>query len=104
MNKSGRKEKRWSKISVLHAWKLGARSLLFLLAVACYVLGVIFGHSDKVLGALDDNYWFLILVWVLFVAEMIPRFFPSKFESMGCQKQFKKNFIPTEMTKPKCYF
>ena len=92
-------KKHWSKISVLHAWKLGARSLLLVLAIACYVLGTVFGHTDAVLGALEDNWWFLILVWVFFVVEMILRFFPSRFESMGCQKQFRRNFTPTEMKK-----
>ena len=100
MSKDRRRTKRWSTISVLHAWKLGARSLLFILAIVCYVLGAIFGHTDAVLGALEDNWWFLIIVWIFFVFEMILRFFPSRLESMGCQKQFKKNFTPTEMTKP----
>ena len=100
MNKSGKTRRTWSMISILHAWKLGARSLLFLLAIVCYVLGTVFGHTDAVLGALEDNWWFLILVWVFFVAEMILRFFPSRFESMGCQKQFRRNFTPTDMHEP----
>lgn len=42
------------------------------------------------------------LIWVVFAVEMALRFFPSKYESMGCQKQFRRNFIPTKIkeTKP----
>ncbi len=101
MSKSAEKKtRRWSKISVLHAWKLGARSLLFALAILCYVLGTFLGHTDAVLGALEDNWPFLILIWIFFIAEMLLRFFPSSIESMGCQKQFKRNFIPTEQSEP----
>ena len=31
--------------------------------------------------------------WIVFVVEMIFRFFPSRYESPGCQKQFAKNYI-----------
>lgn len=34
----------------------------------------------------------IIITWAIFVVEMIFRFFPSKFESPGCQKQFAKNY------------
>ena len=99
MNKKDIK-KRWSPTSVLHAWKLVARSLLFVLAVVCYILGAVFGHTDAVLGALEDNWWFLIVVWVFFASGMILRFFPSSIESKGCQKQFRRNYEPTGMHKP----
>lgn len=33
-------------------------------------------------------------VWLFFIIGMSLRFFPSKFESMGCQKQFAKNYEP----------
>ena len=99
-DKSKKKRVRWSKISLLHAWKLGARSLLLILAVLAYIFGAVLGHTDAVLGALEDSWILLIVVWIFFAIEMLLRFFPSNIESMGCQKQFKKNFIPTEQTKP----
>ena len=37
----------------------------------------------------------IVFIWLVFIIEMIFRFFPSKIESMGCQKQFSRNFIPT---------
>ena len=93
-------KKRWSRTSLLHAWKLIGRSLLFLAAIICYVISTVFGHTDDVLGALADNVWMLSVIWGIFVAEMLLRFFPSRAESMGCQKQFKRNFIKTDMQKP----
>ena len=93
-------KKTWSKTSVLHAWKLVIRSLLFVLAIACYVIGAVLGHTDAVVGALTDSWIFLIILWIIFVVEMLLRFFPSNIESMGCQKQFRRNYIPTEQDKP----
>ena len=37
-------------------------------------------------------------VWVMFVIEMILRFFPSRWESPGCQKQFSCNYVKTGKT------
>lgn len=39
---------------------------------------------------------YLVIIWLLFVGEMILRFFPSRLESMGCQKQFARNYRPSE--------
>ncbi|MBR4880928.1 MAG: hypothetical protein IKU19_03280 [Clostridia bacterium] len=33
-----------------------------------------------------------VIVWVFFIGAMCQRFFPSRLESMGCQKQFKRNY------------
>lgn len=99
-NRENKKRSRWSRTSLLHAWKLAARSLLLVLSIAAYVFGAVLGHTDAVLGALEDSWILLIVVWIFFVFEMLLRFFPSNIESMGCQKQFKKNFVPTEQTKP----
>lgn len=93
-------KKRWSVTSVLHAWKLVVRSLLFIAAIVCYIISTVLGRTDDVLGALADNTWVLIIIWAVFVAEMLLRFFPSSVESKGCQKQFARNFIPTDMEKP----
>ena len=93
-------KKRWSKTSILHVWKLVIRSLLLLTATVVYTVGTLHGHTDKILGALDDNLPFLMILWIFFIAEMLLRFFPSSIESMGCQKQFQSNFVPTEQTEP----
>ena len=87
-----KKKAKISRISVFHYVKLFSRSALFLAVLFAYVF-------DK-LALLAGSKLLLGFVWLCFVVEMILRFFPSRFESMGCQKQFKKNFIPTEKKVP----
>ena len=77
-----------SRISALHYLKLVLRSLLFLAFLACYIL-------DK-FEVLSQNVFLPIVVWLFFIIGMSLRFFPSKLESMGCQKQFKRNFEPVD--------
>ena len=73
---------------MLHYVKLVARTLLFLCVLVSYVLG----RTVE----LKRFYPLPIIVWVSFVLEMILRFFPSRLESMGSQKQFARNFRPVE--------
>ena len=73
-----------SKISVKHYLKLLTRSLLFLAVLVFYILD----RAD----VLKNFKPIPIAVWILFVVEIIFRFFPSRFESLGCQKQFKRNY------------
>ena len=40
----------------------------------------------------------LSLIWTVFTVEMVLRFFPSRLESPGCQKQFARNYIKTGKT------
>ncbi|MBP3333725.1 MAG: hypothetical protein J6M35_06735 [Clostridia bacterium] len=89
-----------SKISALHYFKLFFRSFLLIAATVLYIIGKV-KHSDDTFGGYEKQPAILAFIWVVFVIEMILRFFPSKLESMGCQKQFKKNFIPTESDIPK---
>ncbi|MBR5867908.1 MAG: hypothetical protein IKZ21_00565, partial [Clostridia bacterium] len=81
-----KKSVRLSPISTLHYTKLILRSLLFLAVLVFYIL-------DKA-DVLANFIPLPIGVWVLFVVEMILRFFPARLESMGCQKQFRRNYIP----------
>ena len=78
--------KKISKISALHIVKLILRSLLFLTVLVFYIL-------DRT-EVLKYNELLLAAVWIFFVVEMLFRFFPSKVESMGCQKQFARNYEP----------
>ena len=85
--------RRLSKISALHYFKLVFRSLLFLTAVILYLF-----HRRESRAAwfetVQDYPHILNLIWVIFVIEMIARFFPSNLESMGCQKIFTRNYKP----------
>ena len=73
-----------SKISTLHYVKLILRSLLFVVVAVFYVL-------DRT-EVLTHHAIIPAIVWVFFVVEMLLRFFPSRLESMGCQKQFVRNY------------
>lgn len=81
-----------SKISLLHYMKLMLRSLLLVAALICYIRGKA--------SILKNSYVLPMVVWIFFFVEMILRFFPSKLESMGCQKQFWKNYSAVEGAKP----
>ena len=89
-----------SKTSAMHYAKLVFRSTLFLVALAVYLYNRITGTGEY-FGGLDKRPFILSFIWIVFVVEMILRFFPSGMESMGCQKQFKKAFRPTNRTEPK---
>ena len=81
-------KKRISRISALHYVKLVLRSILFLVVLLFYIL-------DRT-EILTYNAILPASVWIFFVTEMFFRFFPSKAESMGCQKQFARNYQPIE--------
>lgn len=88
------KKPRLSRISALHYYKLIFRSLLFVTATVLYVIGRIRGQGD-LFGEVRRVPAFAGFIWLVFFVEMIWRFFPSKMESMGCQKQFHENYVPT---------
>ena len=85
---------RFSKTFLLHYWKLIFRSLLFLSAAVVYVYNRI-RNTGEVFGGFERNSLLLSAIWIIFAIEMVLRFFPSGIESMGCQKQFAKNYKPT---------
>ena len=86
------KKKNISPISIMHLIKLVLRSILFILLLVSYILNRI--------NDVFDSYVIVGIVWIFFVIDMIFRLFPNKLESMGCQKEFKKNYIPIENQVP----
>ena len=71
------------------------RNICIVLAAVVYIVLISRGEVD--LRAQLRRFPILLgLIWVIYVGEMILRFFPSRLESMGCQKQFRKNYMPTE--------
>lgn len=97
MNRTKRK---LTLICALHYVKLIYRAALFLLAVVAYILSRIRNSGDLFHG-FEREYWLLGLIWLVYTAEMACRFFPSRFESTGCQKQFKRNYLPTGEAEPR---
>ncbi len=88
-----KKKNKISKICALHYVKLGFRTVLFLSVLLAYIFDkMVLLTSSKIL---------LGVVWVCFVTEMVLRFFPSRLESNGCQKQFACNYKPKGQEAPK---
>ncbi len=85
------KAKRISIVSAWHYFRLVYRSLLFVILMIAYI-----SYRVDLTAALATIYErrsvILIVTWGVFVVEMIFRFFPSHYESPGCQKQFGKYY------------
>ena len=88
---------RLSAVSALHFVRLVYRSLLFLALLVSYIL---FRLRDEksIVERLEGAPLTLTVTWVVFTVEILMRFFPSRFESPGCQKQFKRNYIKSGKT------
>lgn len=86
-----------SRISTIHYLKLFCRSTLFFIALILYLVDWR-PHNTLTFGSITELPLFLIFIWIFFFVEMILRFFPSNFESMGCQKQFAQNYHPIKNT------
>ena len=94
MNKD---EKKYTLVSIYHYWRLGYRSALFLAALIVYIVMKI-KHNGNFLQYFESMPIMINIIWVVFVVEMIMRFFPSKLESPGSQKQFAENYIKSGNT------
>ena len=85
-----------SRLYIYHYLKLGFRILLFVFALVYYIASKIndtslpFGEHPIFWGG----------VWLFFFFGMVLRIFPSKLETIGCQKQLKRNYVPTGEEKP----
>ncbi len=88
-------QKKMSRIVAIHYVKFIFRSLLFISAAGIYLYNRLC-HTGMVFGGLEDNNWLLGVIWAIFFIEMVLRFFPSKHESAGCQKQFARVFKQSE--------
>ena len=86
------KRKRISVISAIHYFRLAYRSVLFLLLLGNYILYRIRAGKET-LSILEARPVIILVTWAIFAVEMVMRFFPSRFESAGCQKQFRRNYI-----------
>ena len=95
-----RRKLKLSPTSALHYAKLVFRSGLLLAALVLYVVNRVRG-TGRLFGRVENDPIILMVIWLVFVVEMIFRFFPARIESMGCQKQFAGNYIPTDENVPK---
>lgn len=86
-----------SIISTLHYIRLVYRSVLFVLLLISYIRYRVFSE-EPVIESLEKIPVIICVTWAVFAIEMIMRFFPSKYESPGCQKQFASNYIKSGNT------
>ena len=89
--------KKISVVSTLHYIRLAYRSALFILLLISYIRFRVFS-AEPVLEKVEKIPAVLYITWAVFVVEMVMRFFPSRLESPGCQKQFARNYIKSGST------
>ncbi len=80
-----------SIVNFVHYIRLIYRSALFGMLVIGYIRFRLFSE-EPILESIEKMPVIIYITWAVFVVEMIMRFFPSKFESPGCQKQFARNY------------
>ena len=96
MTRNGKKVK-LTAVSMLHYVRLVYRSALLLAFLIMYLHYRLNGGED-VETILEERPLIISIIWTVFTLEMILRFFPSKLESPGSQKQFARNYIRTGET------
>ena len=89
--------KRISVVSTLHYIRLVYRTALFLMLLVSYIRYRI-SSAEPILERVERIPAIIYVTWAVFALEMIFRFFPSKYESPGCQKQFARNYIKSGST------
>ena len=95
--KRGGKVIKLTTVSMLHYVRLVYRSALLIAFLVMYILYRIRG-GEPVEETLEGRPLIISIIWTVFTVEMILRFFPSKLESPGCQKQFARNYIKSGKT------
>lgn len=92
-------KRKLSLTSAMHYVRLTYRGALLLWAVILWVRNPGFHRMTFTEGMHQFRGMFLA-VWVVLAFEMCARFFPFPTESMGSQKQFARNFMPTRRAEP----
>ncbi|MBR0267569.1 MAG: hypothetical protein IJQ71_09095 [Clostridia bacterium] len=81
----------------MHYIRLVYRFALFVLLLISYIRYRMFS-ADPILESAEKIPAIIYVTWAVFAVEMVMRFFPSKYESPGCQKQFARNYIKSGST------
>ena len=90
-------KKRITVVSALHYVRLVYRSILFIMLLITYIRFRLFS-KETIIESVENMPVIIYIIWAVYVAEMVMRFFPSKYESPGCQKQFARNYIKSGST------
>lgn len=86
-----------SIVSMVHYIRLVYRTALFVMLLISYIRFRLFGEIT-VIDTVEKVPVVIYITWAVFAVEMIMRFFPSKYESPGCQKQFARNYVKSGST------
>ncbi len=86
-----------SVVSKVHYLRLVYRGILFVLLLLAYIRSKLYSEPT-VVESVEKIPVIIYVTWIVFVVEMVMRFFPSEYESPGCQKQFKRNYIKSGST------
>lgn len=86
-----------TSVSILHYIRLFYRSALLIAALAVYIIYRV-KNGEDVTEWLEERPLILGIIWVVFMVEMTMRFFPSRLESPGSQKQFARYYRKTGST------
>jgi hypothetical protein len=89
---------RLTKVSAWHYVRLVYRSVLLIVVLIAYIR-FRFSNGVPLIIGIENMPVVIYVVWGIYTVEMIARFFPSSFESPGCQKQFARNYIKTGNTR-----
>ena len=84
-------------VGALHYLRLVYRSVLLVLLTISYIRARLNG-AEAVTVQMENRPVILIVTWAVFVTEMVMRFFPSRYESPGSQKQFARNYMKSGST------
>ena len=89
-------------VSFVHYLRLIYRSVIFIVLLAGYIVNKLNGRGS-IIDMIESIPAIIWTVWAVFVAEMVFRFFPSKIESPGYQKQFARNYRKSGNTEVKIH-
>ncbi len=90
--------KKITAVSLLHYIRLFYRSVMLLVLLIYYVVGIRIRGNGTSLTRLIEMPAVIWIVWAVYFAEMLFRFFPSRYESPGSQKQFASKYIKSGRT------
>ena len=90
-------KKKLTPVSLFHYYRLAYRSVLFVVLLVLYIIYRC-NNGPAIFEYIEQMPLIIVLTCALFAIEMILRFFPSRLESPGCQKQFARNYIKSGET------
>ena len=86
-----------SNVMISHYFSLAWRGAICITLLILWIGNLIHG-GETIMYRFESHPWIMRIIWLLFVIDMVARFFPSSIRSPGSQKQFAKNFQKTGKT------